>query len=95
MDAMFDQLRQRNVHRVALAYLAGAWLLIQVVDTLTPEILPPVLFRATVVIVAIGFLPAVILSWIFEWTPQGIKRDGAECPRTGQIIPEKKIQNSR
>jgi TolB-like protein len=82
MDAMFDQLRQRNVHRVALAYLAGAWLLIQVVDTLTPEILPPVLFRATVVIVAIGFLPAVILSWIFEWTPQGIKRDGAATPES-------------
>ena len=34
---MLNQLRQRNVHRVALAYLAGAWLLIQVVETLTPD----------------------------------------------------------
>jgi len=74
---MLEQLRQRNVHRVALAYLAGAWLLIQIVDTLTPEILPAVIFRATVVIAAIGFVPALILSWVFQWTPEGLKREAA------------------
>ena len=82
MDSMFEQLRQRNVHRVALAYLAGAWLLIQIIDTLTPEFLPAVIFRAAVVIVAIGFIPAVILSWIFEWTPEGIKRESAATAET-------------
>ena len=73
---MLDQLRQRNVHRVALAYLAGAWLIIQIVDTLTPEILPAIVFRATVTIAAVGFVPALILSWVFEWTPEGLKREG-------------------
>jgi adenylate cyclase len=72
---MFDQLRQRNVHRVALAYLAGAWLLIQVVETLTPDVLPAGSVRATFIIVAIGFIPALILAWVFEWTPEGLKRE--------------------
>jgi len=75
MNRMFDQLRQRNVHRVALAYLAGAWLLIQVVETLTPDVLPAGSVRATFIVVAIGFIPALILSWVFEWTPDGLKRE--------------------
>jgi TolB-like protein/alkylhydroperoxidase family enzyme len=77
MVKMFDQLRQRNVHRVALAYLAGAWLLVQVVETLTPDILPAGTVRATVIVVAIGFVPALVLAWIFEWTPEGLKREVA------------------
>ncbi len=90
MEDMFDQLRQRNVHRVALAYLAGAWLLIQIVDTLTPDILPAVVFRATVIIASIGFVPALILSWIFEWTPEGLKREpsaptGGRAPESGWL----------
>jgi len=74
---MLEQLRQRNVHRVALAYLAGAWLLIQVIDTMTPDILPSVALRIAVGVAAIGFVPALILAWVFEWTPDGIRREHA------------------
>lgn len=63
------------MHRVALAYLAGAWLLIQVVETLTPDILPSVVLRITFIAAAIGFVPALILAWVFEWTPQGLRRE--------------------
>jgi len=87
VDDMFDQLRQRNVHRVALAYLAGAWLLIQVVETLTPDVLPAGTVRAIVIVVAIGFVPALVLAWFFEWTPEGLKREikmpaGAPAPES-------------
>ena len=58
-----------------MAYLAGAWLLIQIVETLTPDILPAFVFKVTVAVLAIGFLPALILGWIFEWTPEGIRRE--------------------
>jgi TolB-like protein len=82
---MFTQLRQRNVHRVALAYLAGAWLIVQVVETLTPDVLPGIMLRVTVIFAAIGFVPALVLAWIFEWTPEGFRRereasDGAPAP---------------
>ena len=87
---MLVQLKQRNVHRVALAYLAGAWLIMQVVDTLTPDILPDGAFRATVIVVAIGFIPSLVLSWIFEWTPEGLRRErampaGAPAPESRRL----------
>ncbi len=74
--SLWGEIRRRNVHRVALAYVAGAWLLIQVVETLFPVFgLSDTAIRAVVVVLAIGFVPAVILSWVFEWTPEGLRRD--------------------
>jgi TolB-like protein len=60
---------------VALAYLAGAWLLIQVVETLTPDVLPTGAVRATFIIAVVGFVPALVLAWVFEWTPEGLRRE--------------------
>ncbi len=78
------ELQRRNVHRVALAYAAGAWLLIQVGDTVFPVYdLPAAALPVLITVLAIGFLPALVLSWVFEWTPEGVKRDAdvaAESP---------------
>jgi len=82
---MLDELRRRNVHRTALAYLAGSWLLVQVIETLTPDFLPPGIFRVTVILLAIGFVPALVLAWKFEWTPDGLRRD--EDVDRGQARP--------
>lgn len=74
--SFISELRRRNVLRVAIAYLAGAWLLIQILETLFPIFgLPETSIRIVVVILAIGFPPVLVLSWIFEWTPEGLKRD--------------------
>jgi TolB-like protein/Tfp pilus assembly protein PilF len=73
---MWGEIRRRNVHRVAIAYVAAAWLLIQVAETLFPVFgLSDRAIRAVVIVLAIGFVPAVILSWVFEWTPEGLRRD--------------------
>src|SRR5213593_1874675 len=88
---LFTELKRRNVIRVAGLYLVGAWLLTQVASTVlpmfgTPEWLP----RTIVVLLAIGFVPAVIFSWVFELTPEGLKRDQdvapeqSITPRTGR-----------
>lgn len=87
---MLDELRRRNVHRTALAYLAGAWLLVQIVETLTPDFLPASVFRITVLLLAIGFLPALVLAWKFEWTPEGLRREegvgtDSERPHAGRF----------
>lgn len=56
--------------------MAAAWLPIQVVETLFPVFgLPDVAIRAVVIVLAVGFVPAVILSWIFKWMPEGFRRD--------------------
>jgi TolB-like protein len=81
----FDEIRRRNVHRVALGYLAGAWLLIQIADTVFPRIgLSETAITGVIVLLAIGFLPALILAWVFEWTPEGFRRErdfSAAAPR--------------
>jgi TolB-like protein len=73
---LFAELKRRNVLRVAAAYVAVSWLLIQVVETLFPVFgLSDAAIRAVVIMLAIGFLPAMIVAWAFELTPEGFVRD--------------------
>jgi TolB-like protein len=70
--SFFEELKRRNVPRVALAYLAGSWLLIQVAETLLPIFgAEETGARVLVLLLAIGFVPALILSWLYRWTPEG------------------------
>ena len=74
--SLFTELKRRNVIRVAIAYIAGAWLLTEVSGTLFPVFGIPdwgVLF--VVIVLALGFLPALIISWAYELTPEGLKRE--------------------
>ncbi len=70
------ELRRRSVFRVAAAYLVVGWLLTEVLTTILPTLgAPDWAARAVILIFAFGFIPAVILSWFYELTPDGIKRD--------------------
>lgn len=76
MVSLFAELKRRNVLRVAAAYLVVAWLLIQVVDTILPAFgYGPSIVRITTLLAAIGLVPTVVLAWVFEITPEGIRRD--------------------
>jgi len=74
--SLFNELKRRNVFRIGAAYVVGAWLLIQVTETIFP------LFgfgdtpaRLVVIVLSIGFIPSLIFSWVFEITPEGLKKD--------------------
>jgi len=74
--ALLAELKRRNVIRVAVAYAAVAWLLIQIVETLFPIFaLSPTSIRVVVILLAVGFIPVVLLAWYFELTPDGFARD--------------------
>ena len=74
--SFFNELKRRNVFRVAIAYLAGAWLLIEVAGTLFPAFgVPDWGVRFVVIVLSLGFLPALIISWAYEMTPEGLKRE--------------------
>jgi TolB-like protein len=74
--SLFTELRRRNVIRVGAAYLVSAWLVVQVVATIAPAFdLGGWVLRVVVIALTIGFIPALILSWIFELTPEGLRRD--------------------
>ncbi len=78
MKRFVAELQRRNVPKTAVAYLAGAWLLIEVTETIFPRIgLDDALVSTAIVLLAIGFVPALILSWFFELTPDGLKLDDA------------------
>ena len=84
----FAELKRRNVIRMAGLYLVGAWLLVQVAGTVLPMFgAPEWLPRSVVILLAIGFLPALIFSWVFEMTPQGLKRDEDVAPEQS-IAPQ-------
>src|SRR2546430_15153279 len=88
IDNFFTELKRRNVIRMAGLYLVGAWLLVQVAGTVLPMFgAPDWLPRSVVILLAIGFLPALIFSWVFELTPQGLKRDEDVSPEES-IAPQ-------
>ncbi len=70
------ELKRRNVLRMAGLYLVAAWLIVQVADTLLPVFeAPSWVMKVLVGLLAVGALPALIFSWVFELTPQGLKRE--------------------
>jgi len=71
------ELRRRNVIRMAGLYLVVSWLTVQVAETVLPIFdTPGWVLKVMLVVLALGFLPALVFSWVFELTPEGLKRDG-------------------
>ncbi|WP_439640613.1 hypothetical protein [Nevskia sp.] len=72
--SLLVELQRRNVHRAAMFYAAAAWLLVQVATQVFPFFgIPDETVRIVVIAVVIGFPFALLFSWFYEWTPQGIK----------------------
>jgi adenylate cyclase len=73
---LFAELRRRNVIRMAGLYLVASWLMLQVAETLLPIFdTPGWVLKSLVVLTAIGFVPALVFSWVFELTAEGLVRD--------------------
>ena len=74
-NKFFDELKRRNIFRVATAYAIAGWLIIQICTATFPYLnLPDWLITAVIIFVAIGFPIAIIFAWAFEITPEGIKK---------------------
>src|SRR4051794_1232955 len=77
----FVELKRRNVYKVAVAYAVVAWLLIQAASILFPTFEAPAwVMKILVVVIVLGFPVALILSWAFEMTPEGIKLESEIAP---------------
>jgi TolB-like protein/cytochrome c-type biogenesis protein CcmH/NrfG len=74
--SLFNELKRRNVFRVGAAYVVAAWLLIQVAETLFPLFgFDETPARIVVILLAIGWVPSMVLAWVFELTPEGFKKE--------------------
>jgi len=74
--SLFEELKRRNVIKVALLYVVAAWLTLQVADLLFEALeLPSSWLRLVLALLILGFPFALIFSWVFEMTPEGLKRE--------------------
>ena len=93
MNSLFAELRRRNVLRVAATYAVVAWIIIEAGSVLMPTFgASESAFKVYVVVVVMGFLVSLVLAWIFEVTPDGVRLeknvDQAESitPQTGRRL---------
>ena len=85
MGQIFDELKRRNVFRVAIAYLIAAWLVLQVADLVLENIAAPDwVMQVFMLLFALGFPFVLIFSWAYELTPEGLKRE-KEVDRTRSV----------
>src|ERR1700746_2422848 len=74
----FSELKRRNVYKVAIAYIVGGWALSQGIAQVFPVFdVPNWVIRLIVLLIIIGLPVALVLAWMFEITPEGIKRTEA------------------
>lgn len=79
--SLYSELKRRNVFRVAAGYGVLSWLLLQIADVLMDTIgLPDIWGKAVLGLILIGLLPVLVFSWVYEMTPEGVKRESEIAP---------------
>jgi len=75
IDNFFAEVKRRNVYNVAIAYIFAGWALSQGIAQVFPVFdVPNWVIRSIVVMIILGLPVALVLAWMFELTPEGLKR---------------------
>ena len=75
MKVFWKELKRRNVNKAAIAYLAVSWLIIQVLDIVLPNTgAPDWVMQVALIIIAIGFPIWIFIAWVYEITPNGVRK---------------------
>jgi TolB-like protein/Tfp pilus assembly protein PilF len=83
MSGFFEEVKRRKVYRVAIAYIVAGWALAQGLAQVLPIFdIPNSVIRGFIALLLIGFPVALVLGWVFDVTPQGIKTTPTIAPRT-------------
>jgi TolB-like protein len=86
--SVISELKRRNVVRVAVLYGLAAWLILQVADVLVPALgLPGWVMRLVALLLILGFPLVLIFSWVYELTPEGLKKQ-LEVDRNQSVTHE-------
>ncbi|MBO6793643.1 MAG: hypothetical protein JJ895_07020 [Balneolaceae bacterium] len=93
MSHFFNELKRRDVFRVATAYTVSSWLIIQIVVSIFPYIgIDDFWITTIIVLLIIGFPIAVIGGWIYEMTPDGIRKtDEVEVSEAFEEYSDRKL----
>jgi len=75
INQFIEELKRRNVFRVATAYAITGWLLIQIIATIAPQLaFPEWVPSFFTILILVGLPIALIFAWAFELTPEGLKK---------------------
>lgn len=96
MGQLLQELRRRNVFRVGVAYVVVAWLVIQVIETVSDPLGLPDWTEAFFIVLMLAGLPVIILfSWAFELTPEGLKKtEEVDASESVTDVTGKKLNNT-
>ena len=83
--SFFNELKRRNVFRMGIAYVVVAWVLLQAIDFTLDIISAPNWVMQVFLLAGVAGLPIVLIfAWVFEMTPEGIKRE-SEVDRSQSV----------
>ena len=81
MASFWQELKRRNVVKIALAYAGASWLILQLTDVLVPMLqIPDWAGRLVLLLLVAGFPVALFIAWAYQLTPEGLKRDASLAP---------------
>jgi len=82
---LFNELKRRNVIKVAMFYGIGSWVVLQVADVLFDALgLPDWSMKLVLGLLVLGFVPVLVFSWVYEMTPEGLRKE-AEIDQDASI----------
>src|SRR6266481_8381307 len=85
MSGFFEELKRRKVYRVAIAYVIASWALAQGLAQVLPVFdIPNSIIRVVIALLLIGFPVVLVLAWVFDVTPQGIRATPAPSVPTAR-----------
>jgi TolB-like protein/Tfp pilus assembly protein PilF len=92
MNNFFAELKRRNVYKVAVAYIVGGWALSEGISQVFPVFdVPNGIIRLIVILIIAGLPVALVLAWMFEITPEGIKRTATADAMPASAKPKKYV----
>ena len=95
MSNFFNELKRRHVVKAGLAYLAISWMLTEVATVLLPLFeVPDIFLKGLVIFLAVGFPIWLIIAWVYDFTPEGLKKT-EEVPFDAKVSAKKNLQLNR
>jgi TolB-like protein len=92
LSNFFAELKRRNVYKVAVAYIVGGWALSEGISQVFPVFdVPNGIIRLIVILITAGLPVALVLAWMFEITPEGIKRTATADAMPASAKPKKYV----
>ena len=86
---LWQELKDRDVVRVAIGYTVVGWVIMQVGDIILPNLgVPQWVLSGLIIVIILGFPVSMVLAWVYELTPEGIRNTDTVREERGEEVTE-------